>query len=100
HPNSDWRRVKPVHRQRRLRVRQRCRQPAVRRRLRGRAARRDGRLPRARAPARRVRGALAVESRATRIGLGIWVALVLAFLYLPLLAICLYAFYSSNLTSL
>jgi putative spermidine/putrescine transport system permease protein len=40
-----------------------------------------------------------MESRATRIGLGIWVALVLAFLYIPIAIICLYAFNSSNVQS-
>ena len=58
-------------------------QPPVRRRVRSRAAARDGRLPADRAPARRVRGAL-MESRGTRIGLGVWVVLVLAFLYIPI----------------
>ena len=40
-----------------------------------------------------------MEARATRIALGVWVALVLAFLYLPILVICLYAFNSSNVQS-
>ena len=40
-----------------------------------------------------------MESRATRIGLGVWVALVLAFLYVPIFVICLYAFNSSNVQS-
>jgi putative spermidine/putrescine transport system permease protein len=40
-----------------------------------------------------------VESRGTRIGLGIWVALVLAFLYVPIAIICLYAFNESNVQS-
>jgi putative spermidine/putrescine transport system permease protein len=40
-----------------------------------------------------------VESRATRIGLGVWVALVLAFLYIPIAVICLYAFNESNVQS-
>ena len=40
-----------------------------------------------------------MESRATRIGLGIWVALVVAFLYIPIAIICLYAFNSSNVQS-
>jgi putative spermidine/putrescine transport system permease protein len=39
------------------------------------------------------------ESRATRIGLGVWVALVLAFLYIPIAVICLYAFNPSNIQS-
>ena len=37
-----------------------------------------------------------MESRATRIALGVWVALVLAFLYIPIAVICLYAFNQSN----
>jgi putative spermidine/putrescine transport system permease protein len=40
-----------------------------------------------------------MERRGTRIGLGVWVALVLAFLYLPIGLICLYAFNSSNVQS-
>ena len=40
-----------------------------------------------------------MESRGTRIALGIWVALVLAFLYIPIAIICLYAFNSSNVQS-
>ena len=51
-----------------------------------------------RAPPGRVRGAL-MERRGTRIGLGVWVALVLAFLYIPIGLICLYAFNSSNVQS-
>ena len=39
------------------------------------------------------------ETRATRIGLGVWVALVLAFLYVPIVVICLYAFNPSNIQS-
>jgi putative spermidine/putrescine transport system permease protein len=40
-----------------------------------------------------------MERRATRIGLGIWVAATLAFLYIPIGLICLYAFNSSNVQS-
>ena len=40
-----------------------------------------------------------METRGTRIGLGVWVALVLAFLYIPIAVICLYAFNSSNVQS-
>jgi putative spermidine/putrescine transport system permease protein len=40
-----------------------------------------------------------VESKGTRIALGVWVALVLAFLYIPIAIICLYAFNSSNVQS-
>jgi putative spermidine/putrescine transport system permease protein len=40
-----------------------------------------------------------MESKGTRIGLGIWVALVLAFLYVPIVLICLYAFNKSNVQS-
>ena len=40
-----------------------------------------------------------MESRNTRIGLGVWVALVLAFLYVPIVLICLYAFNKSNVQS-
>ena len=40
-----------------------------------------------------------MEARGTRIALGVWVVLVLAFLYLPIVIICLYAFNSSNVQS-
>src|SRR3954451_12763993 len=40
-----------------------------------------------------------METRATRIALGVWVALVLAFLYIPIGVICLYAFNASNVQS-
>src|SRR5258708_9343087 len=40
-----------------------------------------------------------METRGTRIGLGVWVVLVLAFLYIPIVVICLYAFNSSNVQS-
>jgi putative spermidine/putrescine transport system permease protein len=40
-----------------------------------------------------------METRGTRIALGIWVALVLAFLYVPIVVICLYAFNTSNVQS-
>ena len=40
-----------------------------------------------------------MESRATRIGLRVWVALVLAFLYVPIIVICLYAFDDATVQS-
>ena len=40
-----------------------------------------------------------MEARGTRIALRVWVALVLAFLYIPIALICLYAFNSSNVQS-
>jgi putative spermidine/putrescine transport system permease protein len=40
-----------------------------------------------------------VETRATRIGLGLWSALVIAFLWIPLVIIAVYAFNSSNIQS-
>src|SRR5258708_33905349 len=40
-----------------------------------------------------------METGGTRIGFGIWVVLVLAFLYIPIVVICLYAFNSSNVQS-
>jgi putative spermidine/putrescine transport system permease protein len=40
-----------------------------------------------------------METRATRIGLAVWVLLVLVFLYVPIAVICLYAFNSSNVQS-
>jgi putative spermidine/putrescine transport system permease protein len=40
-----------------------------------------------------------MESRGTRVALGVWVVLVLAFLYIPIGVICLYAFDRSNVQS-
>src|ERR1043166_10218671 len=40
-----------------------------------------------------------MEAKGTRVALGVWVALVLAFLYIPIGVICLYAFNSSNVQS-
>jgi putative spermidine/putrescine transport system permease protein len=40
-----------------------------------------------------------VESRGARLALGLWVGLVLVFLYVPIAIICLYAFNSSNVQS-
>ena len=40
-----------------------------------------------------------METRGTRVALGAWVALVLAFLYVPIAVICLYAFNKSNVQS-
>jgi putative spermidine/putrescine transport system permease protein len=40
-----------------------------------------------------------METRATRLGLGLWAALVVAFLWLPLVVICMYAFNASNIQS-
>jgi putative spermidine/putrescine transport system permease protein len=40
--------------------------------------------------------ALVMETRATRIGLGIWTVLVVGFLHLPIVIIVLYAFNASN----
>src|SRR5439155_7857361 len=98
HADTDRRRLESVHRQRRLRRRQPVEQPALRRRVRGCARRRDGRLPRDRAAARRLRRPL-METRGTRVALGAWVALVLAFLYVPIAVICLYACNKWNVQS-
>jgi putative spermidine/putrescine transport system permease protein len=40
-----------------------------------------------------------METRGTRIALGVWVGLVLVFLYVPIAVICLYAFNQSNVQS-
>jgi putative spermidine/putrescine transport system permease protein len=40
-----------------------------------------------------------MESRGTKLALRVWAVLVLAFLYLPIVIICLYAFNSSNVQS-
>jgi len=58
-----------------------------------------GRVPARRQGARRVRGDLTMEPKALRIGLRIWVVLVLAFLFIPILLIVLYSFNRSNIES-
>ena len=98
HPAARRRHVLAADRQCRLRLGERRREPALRGGVCRRARGRHGRLSGDRAPLRRVRGAL-VERRSTRIALWIWVALVLAFLYVPILIICLYAFNESNVQS-
>jgi putative spermidine/putrescine transport system permease protein len=40
-----------------------------------------------------------METRGTRLALGFWAALVVAFLWLPLVVICIYAFNGSNIQS-
>jgi putative spermidine/putrescine transport system permease protein len=40
-----------------------------------------------------------VETRATRLSLGLWATLVVLFLWIPLMLICVYAFNSSNIQS-
>jgi putative spermidine/putrescine transport system permease protein len=40
-----------------------------------------------------------VETRTTRVALGLWAALVVLFLWVPLVLICVYAFNSSNIQS-
>ena len=40
-----------------------------------------------------------METTATRLGLRVWIALVLAFLYVPLAIIMVYAFNKSNVQS-
>ena len=55
------------------------------------------RLPPDRAPARRVRGP--VTGRGARISLAVWTALVIAFLWIPLVLIMVYAFNGSNVQS-
>jgi putative spermidine/putrescine transport system permease protein len=40
-----------------------------------------------------------VETRATRVSLGLWALLVVLFLWIPLVLICVYAFNSSNIQS-
>ena len=61
--------------------------------------RHHGRLPARRPGARRVRGDLTMESRGLRVALRIWVGLVLAFLFVPIVLIVLYAFNPSNIES-
>jgi putative spermidine/putrescine transport system permease protein len=40
-----------------------------------------------------------MEARGTRVALGVWAALVVAFLWFPIVVICIYAFNSSNIQS-
>jgi putative spermidine/putrescine transport system permease protein len=40
-----------------------------------------------------------MDTRATRLALGFWVVLVVAFLWLPIVVICIYAFNASNIQS-
>ena len=75
---------RPVHRQRRVRPRGRVGEHPVRGRVRDDPGRSGRRLPRPRAPARRVRGALTMSGRLGRIGLRIATALTLLFLYVPI----------------
>ena len=98
HAAPDRRHQFDLHRERRLREhRHQCEHP-VRGRPRDDPRRRDGRVPRDRAPARRLRR-LVMETRTTRIGLWIWTALVVAFLWAPLVLIGVYAFNKSNVQS-
>src|SRR5262249_17490752 len=88
-----------VHRERDLRERRRCQQRPVRGRLRDGADRRRRRLPPAREAPRRLRRPLSMETRATRIGLRVATGIVVAFLWIPLLIIGVYAFNESNIQS-
>jgi putative spermidine/putrescine transport system permease protein len=82
----------PVRRKRRVRQRRRCEQPPVRGGVRARAGRRDDRLPPRRTPPRSFRLPVMVESPLTRVALRVATGLTLAFIYLPLAVITLYAF--------
>src|SRR4029078_11050536 len=88
-----------AHRDGRLREPRPRQQRALRRRVRDRAARDHGRLSRDHEAPRGVRVAL-METRATRIGLWAWGALVVAFLWIPLGIMALYAFNSSKIHNL
>src|ERR1700682_4442324 len=85
-----------VHRQRHLPERRYRQQHPLCRGLRHRAGAGDGRLPSDRPAAEGVRGAVtrdrAIEPRSVQWGMRVVTALVLLFLYLPLLVIMLYAF--------
>src|SRR4029450_1738331 len=93
HAGAGWGHA--VHRQRDLRQRRRRREHAARRGVRARADRDHGRLPARRQACRRVRGALAVETRGFKILIRVVAALLLVFLYVPLAIIVLYAFNDS-----
>src|SRR5262249_11721716 len=82
---------------RELRLRQLRHERPVRAGLRGDPDGGHGRLSPDRAPPRRVRGAM--TTRGARISLAVWSALVIAFLWIPILIIALYAFNGSTLQS-
>src|SRR5213078_4440682 len=84
----------PVHRQRRLQQHQQ--QPAAGLGVRDRADPDHGRLPPDRAEAGGVRAPMRL-SRRSRIALRAAVALTLAFIYVPLIVIAIYAFNASNI---
>src|SRR5207248_2372173 len=100
HPAAGRRDQRELHGQHHLHQRRHREQRAVRRRDGAGADRDHGRLPAQRAGAGRVRSDLSfMESRWLRAGLRVWVGLVLAFLFIPILLIVLYAFNRSNIES-
>ncbi len=60
---------------------------------------RDGHLPARRAQAGGVRGAVIGTGRTSRIALAVWAALIMLFLFIPIVMIVLYAFNPSNVQS-
>ena len=85
-----------VHRQRRLRQRRHREQPAARGGVRDGAGPDHDRLPPDRAPAGRVRVALMHLSDGMRWVLRVGTAITLAFIYIPLIVIAIYAFNESR----
>src|SRR5439155_8256940 len=88
-----------LHRQRRLLERRRGRERPLRRGVRHDPRRHHGALPADGEAPGRVRGAVAMGGRWTRWGLRLWVFLVLAFLFVPIVLILVYAFNTSNIES-
>src|SRR5258708_9562180 len=98
HTDPGWRRRLDLHRQRRLHERRDRRQPTLCGRAGNRPGGDHGRLSARGQAAGCVRG-LVVEGRWTRAALTVWAALILLFLFVPLLLIFLYAFNTSNIES-
>ena len=98
-PDARRRRRLDVHRQRRLPGSRHLQQRAVRGGLRDRAAGGHGHLPAGRPPAGSVRGAVIGTSRWSRVAFAVWAALIMLFLFFPIVIIMLYAFNPSNVQS-
>src|SRR5204863_1142682 len=98
HSLARGRRRLELHRERRVRERRREREHPVRGGVRDSARADHGGVLDHGAPIGRVRGAV-METRATRLSLRIWTTLVLAFLWIPLVLMAIYAFNKSVVQS-
>src|SRR5947209_3967427 len=99
HADAGRRRGLGLHRQRRLPERGRREQHPVRGGVRCGAAGDHGPIPGARAQAGGIRGAVIGSSRASRIALAVWTALIMLFLFVPIAIIIVYAFNPANVQS-